>query len=162
MTEEASRLLGAESGLLLSYDENHASATVVGHYTELATPAFALGTTLPVEGDTLLEHRAAQRQDRRAGLLRRPDGRDRPPRRARASTAAVVAAPVVVAGRVWGLLVAATQRDEPLASNAEQRLEELRRARRPRARRRRSAPRAGRVAHPDRRGRRRRPPAPRA
>ena len=35
----------------------------------------------------------------------------------------VVAAPVVVAGRVWGLLVAATQRDEPLASNAEQRLE---------------------------------------
>jgi len=35
----------------------------------------------------------------------------------------VVAAPVVVAGRVWGLLVAATQREEPLASNAEQRLE---------------------------------------
>src|SRR4051812_33136276 len=53
VTEEASRLLGAESGLLLSYDEDHASATVVGHYTELATPAFALGTTLPVEGDTL-------------------------------------------------------------------------------------------------------------
>ena len=122
VTEEASRLLGAESGLLLSYDENHVSATVVGHYTELATPAFALGTTLPVEGDTLSSTVPRSGKSRAAGLLRRPDGRDRAPRprgpvplgRRRAGRRR---------GRVWGLLVAATQRDEPLASNAEQRLE---------------------------------------
>jgi PAS domain S-box-containing protein len=122
VTEEASRLLGAESGLLLSYDENHASATVVGHYTELATPAFALGTTLPVEGDTLSSTvpRSGRtgRLDSYAGLT------GEIARRAREGQyRSVVAAPVVVAGRVWGLLVAATQRDEPLASNAEQRLE---------------------------------------
>ena len=122
VTEEASRLLGAESGLLLSYDENHVSATVVGHYTELATPAFALGTTLPVEGDTLSSTvpRSGKtgRLDSYAGLT------GEIARRAREGQyRSVVAAPVVVAGRVWGLLVAATQRDEPLASNAEQRLE---------------------------------------
>src|SRR5919197_1286695 len=53
VTEEASRLLGAESGLLLSYDADHTTATIVGHYSELETPAFALGTVLPVEGETL-------------------------------------------------------------------------------------------------------------
>ena len=122
VTEEASRLLGAESGLLMSYDEHHASATVVGHYTELATPAFALGTVLPVEGDTLSStvprSGKAGRLDSYAGLT------GEIARRAREGQyRSVVAAPVVVAGRVWGLLVAATQRDEPLDSNAEQRLE---------------------------------------
>ena len=33
VTEEASRLLGAESGLLLCYSDDHEQATVVGHYT---------------------------------------------------------------------------------------------------------------------------------
>jgi signal transduction histidine kinase len=35
----------------------------------------------------------------------------------------VVAAPVVVAGRVWGMLVAGTQRPDPLPGIAEERLE---------------------------------------
>ena len=146
VTEEASRLLGAESGLLLSYDENHASATVVGHYTELATPAFALGTTLPVEGDTLSSTvpRSGKtgRLDSYAGLT------GEIARRAREGQyRSVVAAPVVVAGPRLG---PARGRDPARrAARLERRAapRELRRARRPRARRRRSAPRAGRVAH---------------
>src|SRR3954465_175556 len=53
VTEEASRLLGAESGVLLCYAEDADTATVVGHYSELDTGQFILGTELPVEGDTL-------------------------------------------------------------------------------------------------------------
>src|SRR3954453_23693454 len=37
VTEEASRLLSADSGLLLSYSEDYATGTVVGHYTEIET-----------------------------------------------------------------------------------------------------------------------------
>ena len=172
VTEEASRLLGAESGVLLCYAEDDESATVVGHYSELARPAFQLGTVLPVEGDTLsstvpqtgktgrldsydedhtqavvvghyseLETPAfalgkvlAVEGDTLSSIVPRTGRAGRMDsyeglageiaRRARQGQyRSVVAAPVVVAGRVWGLLVAATQREEPLASNAEQRLE---------------------------------------
>ncbi len=122
VTEEATRLLGAESGLLLSYDEDHTQAVVVGHYSELETPAFALGKVLPVEGETLSKivprTGRAGRMDSYEGLAGEIARRAR-----KGQYRSVVAAPVVVAGRVWGLLVAATQREEPLASNAEQRLE---------------------------------------
>ena len=122
VTEEATRLLGAESGLLLSYDEDHTEAVVVGHYSELETPAFALGTVLAVEGGTLS---SIVPRTGRAGRMDNYEGlAGEIARRARQGQyRSVVAAPVVVAGRVWGLLVAATQREEPLASNAEQRLE---------------------------------------
>ena len=122
VTEEATRLLGAESGLLLSYDEDHTQAVVVGHYSELETPAFALGTVLAVDGETLS---SIVPRTGRAGRMDSYEGlAGEIARRARQGQyRSVVAAPVVVAGRVWGLLVAATQREEPLGSNAEQRLE---------------------------------------
>ena len=53
VTEEATRLLAAESGLLLSYDDDHTAAVVVGHWSQIETPAFPLGTVLPLEGETL-------------------------------------------------------------------------------------------------------------
>jgi PAS domain S-box-containing protein len=122
VTEEASRLLGAESGLLLCYAEDHSRATVVGHYSELDTGHFTIGTELPVEGDTLTSTVP------RTGKAGRMDGYDRASgeiaRRAReGGYRSVVAAPVNVAGRVWGLLVVATSRDEPLPEGTEQRIE---------------------------------------
>src|SRR4051794_41359912 len=81
-----------------------------------------LGTDLPVEGDTLTGTVP------RTGKAGRMDGYDSASgeiaRRARkVGYRSVVGAPVVVAGRVWGLLIAATSRDEPLPESAEQRLE---------------------------------------
>jgi PAS domain S-box-containing protein len=122
VTEEATRLLGAESGLLLSYDDDHTEATVVGHYSELETPAFPLGTVLPLEGDTLTS--IVPRTGRAARMESYEGLAGEIARRAREGQyRSVVAAPVVVAGRVWGLLVAATQSEEPLDLDAEQRLE---------------------------------------
>src|ERR671933_349062 len=118
VTEEASRLLGADSGLLLCYDADHATATVVGRYSEVAATEFLLGTVLPVEGDSLT---ATVPRTGKAGRLDSYEGRSGEiARRARELRyRSVVAAPVVVAGRVWGLLVAANQRDEPLPDGAE-------------------------------------------
>jgi PAS domain S-box-containing protein len=122
VTEEASRLLGADSGLLLCYSEDHTTGTVVGRYSELHSTAFLLGTALPVEGDSLT---STVPRTGKAGRLDSYEGvSGEIAQRARDSQyRSVVAAPVVVAGRVWGLLVAATQRDEPLPEGAEHRLE---------------------------------------
>jgi PAS domain S-box-containing protein len=122
VTAEAGRLLGAESGLLVAYADDYQTGTVVGHYSELDTGQFMLGTELPVEGDTLTSTVP------RTGKAGRLDGYDSATgeiaRRARkVGYRSVVAAPVVVAGRVWGLLIAATSREEPLPESAEQRLE---------------------------------------
>jgi PAS domain S-box-containing protein len=122
VTEEASRLLGAESGLLLCYSEDYETSTVVGHFSELDTGQFITGTVLPVEGGSLTGTVP------RTGKAGRMDGYEgvsgEIARRARqGGYRSVVAAPVVVAGRVWGLLVVATSRDEPLAEGTEQRLE---------------------------------------
>jgi PAS domain S-box-containing protein len=122
VTEEASRLLGAESGLLLCYDEAHSTGTVVGRYSELESSAFLLGTVLPVDGDSLTSTVAQSRQAGRIDSYEGVSGEIA--RRVRESRYhSVVAAPVVVGGRVWGLLVAATQRPEPLPQAAEKRLE---------------------------------------
>src|SRR5690348_3290573 len=96
VTEEATRLLGAESGLLLSYDEEHTHAVVVGHYSELETPAFALGTVLAVEGETLS---SVVPRTGRAGRMDSYEGlAGEIARRARQGQyRSVVAAPVVVA-----------------------------------------------------------------
>src|SRR3954453_3313721 len=122
VTEEAGRLLGAEAGLLVCYAEDYATGTVVGHYSELDTVQFMLGQELPGEGDT------PTGTVPRTGKAGRMDGYDSASgeiaRRARkVGYRSVVGAPVVVAGRVWGLLIAATSRDEPLPESAEQRLE---------------------------------------
>jgi PAS domain S-box-containing protein len=122
VTEEASRLLNAESGLLLCYSEDYAAATVVGTYSELDTGEFLSGTVLPVEGGSLT---STVPRTRKAGRMDSYDGvSGEIARRARkGGYRSVVAAPVVVAGRVWGLLVVATSREDPLPRGTEQRLE---------------------------------------
>jgi signal transduction histidine kinase len=77
---------------------------------------------LPVEGDSLT---STVLQTGEAGRLDTYEGIEGEiARRVRDSRYhSVVAAPVVVGGRIWGLLVVATQRPEPLEAGAETRLE---------------------------------------
>jgi PAS domain S-box-containing protein len=122
VTKEASRLLGAQSGAMLCYDEDASVGTIVGRWDEAGRQGFPVGTRLPIEGDSLsVTVRASGRAGRiddysavSGEIARRM--RDQGFR-------SVVAAPVVVAGRVWGLLVASTHRPEPLPEGAEERLE---------------------------------------
>src|SRR4051794_18749072 len=122
VTAEACRLLAADSRLLLCYSEDYATGTVVGHYSEIETGQFAIDTVLPVEGDSLT---STVPRTGKAGRLEGYEGvsGEIADRARQGGYRSVVAAPVVVAGRVWGLLVVATQREDPLPPGTEQRLE---------------------------------------
>jgi signal transduction histidine kinase len=120
VTEEVGRLLGLPGATVVQYQPGH-TATVVGGWSEDGRLPLPLGTSLDLDGDTVvakvLRTGAAQRLERYdmvsgnlAETLRSSGYR------------AAVAAPVTVAGRLWGALVAATTSDEPLPDGLERRL----------------------------------------
>jgi signal transduction histidine kinase len=97
------------------------AATVVGGWSEDGKLRLPVGTSLDLDGDTVLA------KVLRTGAAQRVERYDE----ARGSLAetlrssgyrAAVAAPVTVAGGLWGALVAATTSDEPLPDGLEQRL----------------------------------------
>jgi signal transduction histidine kinase len=122
VTEEASRLLGAQSGAMLCYDEHTVTGTIVGRWDEGGRKGFPVGTKLPIEGDSLS---VTVRESRRAGRIDDygPVSGEIARTMREQGFRSVIAAPVVVAGRVWGLLVASTDRPEPLPEGSERRLE---------------------------------------
>jgi PAS domain S-box-containing protein len=123
VTQEAGRLLGAESSALLAYSADHRVGTIVGRWTEADTGAFPVGTVLPVEGENSLTVTVA-RTGKAGRINDYTDISGEAARRIRAyGFHSVVAAPVVVGARVWGLLIVATQRPEPLVEGAERRLD---------------------------------------
>jgi signal transduction histidine kinase len=120
VTEEVGRLLGLPRATVVQYHDAH-TATVVGGWSEDGRQRLPVGTSLDLDGDTVvtkvLRTGAAQRVERYdeasgslAEILRSAGYR------------AAVAAPVTVAGRLWGALAAATTSDEPLPDGLEQRL----------------------------------------
>jgi signal transduction histidine kinase len=120
VTEEVGRLLGLPGATVVQYHPGQ-TATVVGGWSEEGELPLPVGTSLDLDGDTVLAKvlrtGAAQRVERYdmvsgnlAETLRRSGYR------------AAVAAPVTVAGRLWGALVAATTSDEPLPDGLERRL----------------------------------------
>jgi signal transduction histidine kinase len=120
VTEEVGRLLGLPRATVVQYHDAH-TATVVGGWSEDGGQRLPVGTSLDLDGDTVvtkvLRTGAAQRVDRYdetsgslAEVLRSAGYR------------AAVAAPVTVAGRLWGALAAATASNEPLPDGLEQRL----------------------------------------
>ena len=120
VTEEVGRLLGLPDAAVVQYDGAR-TASVVGGWSEDGTPLLPVGTSLDLDGDTVvakvLHTGAAQRVERYdeaseslAETLRTAGYR------------AAVAAPVTVAGGLWGALVAATTSKEPLPEGFERRL----------------------------------------
>jgi signal transduction histidine kinase len=120
VTQEVARLLGVSSASVVRYDGG-ASATVVGVWSGDGLPTLPVGSTIDLDGDTVvarvLRSSSPQRVDRYAetsgslaDTLRRFGYR------------AAVAAPVSVGSRLWGALAAATRSDEPLPEGVEQRL----------------------------------------
>jgi signal transduction histidine kinase len=120
VTEEVGRLLGLPGAMVVQYGGPH-TATVVGGWSEDGRLRLPVGTSLDLDGDTVLAKvlrtGAAQRVERYdavsgslAETLRSFGYR------------AAVAAPVTVAGGLWGALVASTTSDEPLPDGLERRL----------------------------------------
>ena len=134
VTEEVGRLLALPVASVVQYDGAH-TATVVGAWSADGPPHFPVGTTLDLEGETVvakvLRSGDAQRLDTyddTGGTV----GRSMRGLGYRAS----VAAPVTVGGRLWGALAGATRSEAPLPDERRAAALRLRRARRPSARQR--------------------------
>jgi signal transduction histidine kinase len=120
VTEEVGRLLALPAAAVIQYHDAH-SATVVGGWSESGTMALPVGTSVDVDGETVIAKvqqsgtaQRVERYDETGGMLAET--------MRSAGYRAAVAAPVSVAGRLWGALVAATASDEPLPEDLEQQL----------------------------------------
>ena len=120
VTEEVGRLLALPGAAVIHYDGGR-TATVVGAWSEDGTPLLPVGTSLDLDGDTViakvLRTRTAQRVERydeTSGSLAQT--------LRSAGYRAAVAAPVSVAGGLWGALVGASASVEPLPEGLERRL----------------------------------------
>jgi GAF domain-containing protein len=118
IAEESARLLGAGEMRLLRY-ERDSEAVIVG--STGAAGAFHLGSRFPLTGESVS---ALVFETGRPARI--DDYRDASGAIADAAKATglrgVVGTPIVVEGRLWGVMGAATYRDEPLPPDTESRL----------------------------------------
>jgi signal transduction histidine kinase len=120
VTEEVGRLLGLPAATVAQFHGPH-SATVVSGWSQDGKLRFPVGTSLDLDGDTVVARvlrtgsaQRVERYDQASGSLAEA--------MRSAGYRAAVAAPVQVAGRLWGALVAASASDEPLPDGLEERL----------------------------------------
>ncbi len=119
VTEEVGRLLHLDSAHLIAY-RSGGTAEVVGAWSQRGTAA-TVGTRIQLEGDSILVRvLRTQRPARIDEYLA-----DKGPVASYAyamGVRAAVGSPIVVAGRLWGVMVAAAQRPAPLPAAAESRI----------------------------------------
>jgi GAF domain-containing protein len=117
--EEARRVLGSEATGLLRFEPDGTAALVAQSDTPWDAPP--LGTRFTLDGENVVTQVLHTRQSARVDEWRESTG-------AVAAMAtglgvrSAVAAPVVVEGRLWGTVIAATSLDEPLPAATESRL----------------------------------------
>src|SRR4029077_14127947 len=120
VTVEAAQTLGASAASLARFDED-GTVTFVGGWRDTGRLAVPVGSRVPVEETGVLA------EIRKTGRPERIDDyKGRPPeiveRLSSFGYGSAGAAPIRVGGQVWGALVAAAPRDEPLAPGSERRL----------------------------------------
>ncbi|HEY1359270.1 MAG TPA: MASE1 domain-containing protein [Thermoleophilaceae bacterium] len=120
VTEEVGRLLGLQAATVVQYHGAH-SASVVGGWSETGTLRLPLGTSLDLDGDTVVSKVLRSGSAQRVDGYREASGTLAETLRS-AGYQASVAAPVHVGARLWGALVAATNSEAPLPAGLEQRL----------------------------------------
>ena len=118
VTEEAGILLGADSAAVLRY--NDGVATMLSAWSVPTRGHIPAGATVALDGDTVVA------RVYRTGATQRADYQDLEDPLARMQRSfgyrSAVGAPVNLGGRLWGLIVAATAKREPLPAEAERRL----------------------------------------
>jgi signal transduction histidine kinase len=119
VAQEVALLLGAEAALIQRYEQD-GDATVVGSWGDLAD-AYRVGGRSKLDGDsvTALVHRTGRPArlddyERATGSIA-ADGQ-------KAGVRSVVGIPIVVNGRLWGVMGAATSRAQPIPADAESRI----------------------------------------
>jgi signal transduction histidine kinase len=97
------------------------TATVVGGWSEDGALSLPLGSTFDLEGDTVVAKVLRSGSPQRVDSYQETSGALAETLQ-RSGYQAAVAAPVLVGGRLWGALGAATRSDEPMPEGLEQRL----------------------------------------
>jgi signal transduction histidine kinase len=120
VAEEVARLSEAEIAKVLRY-EPEGTATVVGGFGDPGQQ-LPVGARLSVEGDGVAVTVSKTRLPARAVRFSGPPG-SVADAFARAGVQTGSGSPIVVEGRLWGAVIAARTRPEPLAAEAERRLE---------------------------------------
>ena len=120
VTEEVARLLHAQSASVLRYEAD-GHATVVGSWRDAGLVGMPLGSALDLDGDSVVA------RVYRSGDPERIDDYDDAPGALAEHLRSLgyrssVAAPLFVAGRLWGVLVASMTRSERLPAGSERRL----------------------------------------
>jgi signal transduction histidine kinase len=120
VTVEAAQTLGASAASLARFDKD-GTVTFVGGWSDTGRLAFPVGSRVPVEETGVLA------EIQRTGRPERIDDYEgqAPEIVERLSSfgyGSASAAPIRVGGQVWGALVAAASRDEPLAPGSERHL----------------------------------------
>jgi PAS domain S-box-containing protein len=123
VTEEVAGLLHTPSASLVRYEDD-GRATLVGAWREPGSDINPVGATFALDGDSVIA------RVRRTGSAQRIDDYQQ----ARGTLAdqlrglgyrSSVAAPVTVAGRLWGALIASTRQREGIADSSERRLSDF-------------------------------------
>ena len=118
--EELGGVLGVESTDILRY-EGDGTATVVGCWSAEGGPEFPVGTSVPVEGETvtakLYRTGQPQRVDDYTGIESELAERLRS-----FGIASALGAPITVAGRLWGGLMASSRRPYAFPEGTEHRI----------------------------------------
>jgi signal transduction histidine kinase len=120
VTEEAGRLLGLPAATVVQYHGAQA-ATVVGGWSQHDRLPLPVGAPLDLDGDSVVAKVVRSGTAQRVERYDEASGSVAETLRG-AGYRAAVAAPVTVAGRLWGALVATTTSEEPLPDGLERRL----------------------------------------
>ena len=119
MTEEAGKLLALDSAHLIIYERDQ-TATVVGSWN-LGGPRMPVGTRVPVEGDNIIGRVLRTQQSARIDDYSSATGLVAENVRSLGIRAAA-GVPVLVGGRVWGVMAVGSSRPEPLSAEIEMRI----------------------------------------
>jgi signal transduction histidine kinase len=121
--EELGRVLGVDSTDMLRYEDD-TTATVVGTWTVSGAPSFPVGARIPVEGETVtaMLHRSGRPQ--RVDDYTRVGG-ELAARLREFGIKSAVGAPVNVAGRLWGGIMAVSAEPYAFPEWTEQRIAEF-------------------------------------
>jgi GAF domain-containing protein len=122
VTEEVARLLGADAANLVSFGPRAGQGVVVGKWSEPGVEIPGNGTVVVIARGSAIDRVARTGAPARLAT----DDPGVPPelheRLVALGVTSLVAAPVVVAGGIWGALIVSVTRDLQLASNTEERL----------------------------------------
>ena len=120
VTEEAGRLLYLESSHLLAYQED--GTVVVAGAWNIGGPPAPVGTRVPLDGDNVAIRVLRTQRQARIDDYTSIEGMAADYVRS-VGVRAAVGAPIVVRGRLWGVMVVGSSRPQPLPADTEMRID---------------------------------------